>query len=115
MTKRIYYTQKVEVIETYEISFDESEFNDVVEDYEITGITYDELCDLLADKKPDFLISITDHYRDADGNYVYGPHFVDAREFFTRHLCDEAFQWGYEDRDEIEILSRGFEVIDSEL
>ena len=41
MTKRIYYTQKVEVIETYEISFDESEFNDVVEDYEITGITYD--------------------------------------------------------------------------
>ena len=112
MGKFINYRHTVEVVEYYDVNYEESEFNQDVAFYNISGITFDEVCDLLSTNCEDILITVNEHYFDpALNRYVYGPHIISGREFFTRLITDAAFEWGADDRDEIEIRDREFNII----
>lgn len=113
MGKTIRYEQEVEVIETYGIDYDEQDFLYDCQVHNIENITFDEICGILDGSLPDVMITVTEYYMDDNGNYLHGPHMVSADEFFNRTLCDAAFEYGCDDRDDLEILSRDIKIIAS--
>ena len=111
MANSIIYRQSVKVIEYYEIEYTENEFEFDCETYHVQGITYDELCGVMSGQCGDMLISVCEPHTNDFGEYVDGPYFIGAREFFNRILCDSAFEYGYGDRDELEIMDREIDII----
>lgn len=111
MDKYIKYRQKVAVIEHYEIEYTYHDFQCDCEACKIENITFEEVCDILSGNAVDQLIYVTESYIDDDGNFLFGPHIVSAHEFFNRMVCDSAFEYGYDDRDEIEILERKITIL----
>ena len=112
MANSIIYKQAVKVIEYYEIEYTENEFEFDCETYQIKDFTYAELCDILNEKIDDVMISVYEGHVNSEREWVIGPHFTSAKEFFTRILCDSAFEYGYGDRDELEIMNREIDIIE---
>lgn len=69
--KTINYRHQVEVIETYEIEYTLEDFMLDVQYYEIDNLTYEELQDILENKK-DVMITVNDYHHNDDGVYVKG-------------------------------------------
>ena len=107
----IIYRQKVKVIEDYEYHYDRVDFENDCADYDIEGVTYEDVEKLLTDDyTPDFMICVNETYIDQEANELKrGPHMVSARYFFAHQIADYAFQYGYDDRDEIEVFERNFD------
>ena len=110
LMKTINYKQTVEVIENYEVNYTRADFNYDCDSYNIEGITYEELCELLEGKRPDWMITVEEYYLDATGQSLMGPHIVSAEEFFSRILCDAAFEYGCDDRVEANISHREIKI-----
>lgn len=106
MDKKIRYKQTVNIKEHYDIYYTLSDFEYDCRRYKIENLSFDELCDVLNGTKPDFIISVSEGHLDYDGVYVYGPHFVSVLDFFSVVLADDAFDRGYEMRDELEIIDK---------
>lgn len=106
--KTINFTQEAEVIETYDIDYSESDFEYDCEVFKITNLSFDELCDIMAYKK-EVLIEITD-FHCQDGNWVTGPHFVDAYDFFMNIMNDQAFDCGPWDTETVSVYNRTVKV-----
>lgn len=105
--KTIRFTQKVEVIESYNIEYTQEEFELDCVHFEIKDFSYEELCEVLLHKKDDIMIKVTEyHVDDYTGEFGYSPHFVSAYEFFSRLLCDYSFDAGPWDTDTISIYNR---------
>lgn len=106
--KTINFTQELEVIETYDIDYSQSDFEYDCEVFKITNLSFDELCDIMAHKK-EVLIEITD-FHCQDGVWVTGPHFVDAYDFFINIMSDQSFDNGPWDVETVSIYNRTVKV-----
>lgn len=107
----IVYSQDVKVIEKYRLEYNEYDFKGDCEGYKITDFIYEELELILTDRAPDKEIEVSEFDIDPETDeYKLMTHKVSAREFFTELIKDYAFQYGYGDRDEIELYDRTFDV-----
>ena len=110
--KKIRFTQEVEVIETYETEYSEADFEYDKKLYKIENLSYDELCDIFENNKEVF-ISVTESHFDPElDTWVDGPHMVDAIEFFSYIMDDQAYDAGPRYSESVEIVGRQIQVED---
>ena len=107
----IVYSQDVKVIERYRLEYNKYDFEGDCEGYKIKDLTYEELELILTDRAPHKEIEVSEFDVDPETDeYKFMTRKVSARGFFTELIKDYAFQYGYGDRDEIELYDRSFDV-----
>ena len=108
--KTIKFTQKTEVIETYEIEYTADDFAYDCNAYQIENFSYEDLCDIMENEKEVFITVTEYHYDTNIEEWVNGPHMVDAFEFFALMMDDQAYDAGPWDSETTGIYSRDIQV-----
>ena len=101
--KTIRFRQVVQVEEVYDTSYSAEDFAADCRYYDIQNLTFDELCSIM-DNEEEVMITINENYYDFDKQaWQSGPHMVDAFEFFSGILCQEAYDAGYVESSAVDI------------
>lgn len=112
--KTIRFTQRTEVIETYEINYTQSDFEYDCKVYQIENFSYEDLCRVFENEE-DVMITVNGFYYNLDANeYMNGPHFEDAYEFFSQLMDDQAYEAGPWDSETVDLIDREIAVEDDE-
>lgn len=112
--KTIKFTQRIEVIETYEINYGPMEFTLDCVDYNIENFTYEDLCRVMETEEDVMITVYEEHYDNTTREWIEGPCFVNAYDFFTQLMETYSYERGMVDSDPLDLASINVVVLDVE-